>query len=127
MTAIAAIAVNDSVPAARTFAVVGTDGSTANYADKSTGIPIGYTTISHEVRLAKSGNGAHAVIVSVTMPTISSVSGVNTRARSSSFVGRFNFAQDSTLTERKDLFAISTNFLANATVKASAENIEPFY
>jgi len=127
MTAIAAITVNDSVPVARTLAVVGTTGSIAQYADKSSGIPIGYTQVTHEVRLAKSGTGAHSVILSTVMPTVSTVSGVNTRARVSSVQTRFNFAQDSTLIERKDLFAIHTNCLANATMKSSVENIEPFY
>lgn len=129
MPAIAALTVNDGLasPAAHTFAVVGTTGQKATWADKASGIPTGYIKITNEVREAKSANGAHSVIFGYEMPTLATVNGVSTRARVSSAQVRFNFAQDSTDQERKDLVAYVLNSLGVTSVKQAAYNIEPHY
>lgn len=129
MPAIAALSINDgqATPAAHTFAVVGTTGQKAVWADKTGGIPVGYVKLTQEVREAKSSTGAHSVIFGYELPTVSTVSGVNTRARVSSAQVRFNFAQDSTDQERKDLVAYVINSLSNASVRPSVYNIEGHY
>lgn len=129
MPAIAALTINDgqTTPAAHTFAVVGTTGSKATWADKTGGVPAGFLKLTNEVREAKSTNGAHSVIFGFELPVMAVVNGVNTRVRVSSASVRFNYAQDSTDQERKDAVAYVINALSNASVKAAAYNIEPHY
>jgi hypothetical protein len=129
MPAIANLTINDgqAAPAAHTFAVVGTTGTKATWADKSGGIPIGYTKLTNEVREAKSTNGAHSVIFGFELPVMGTVNGVSARVRVSSAQVRFNYAQDSTDQERKDAVAYVINALSLASVKAAAINIEPHY
>jgi len=129
MPAIAALTINDgaATPVAHTFAVGTTDGQKAVWNDRVSGIPTGYTRLDYEVREAKSSTGAHSVIISLLMPTLATIDGVQTRVRVSSAQVRFNFAQDSTDQERKDLLAYIANGLNNASVKAAIPLIEPFY
>lgn len=129
MPAIAALTINDgqASPAAHTFSVVSTDGARARFSDKVSGIPVGYTNLTYEVREAKSPTGAHSAISSFELPTTAVVDGVTKRVRVSSAQLRLNFAQDSTEAERQDLVAYVTNFLSHATVKASLIAIEPHY
>jgi hypothetical protein len=61
------------------------------------------------------------------MPTVVTVSGVDTVVRFSSAQVILNIAPDSSLQERKDLLAYVANQLANANVKTSVQNLEPFY
>jgi hypothetical protein len=60
-------------------------------------------------------------------PSVAAVDGSDTVVRYSSAQVVLNVHPDSTLQERKDLLAYVSNFLANATVKTSVENLEPFY
>lgn len=129
MPAIANLTINDGLatPAAHTFSVVGTTGQKATWADKVSGVPAGYSRITHEVREAKSASGAHSTITGMEMPTMATVDGQLKRVRVSSAQLRFNFAQDSTDQERKDLVAYAINFLSNASVRPGIYNIEPHY
>lgn len=129
MPAIAALSINDgqASPAAHTFAVNGTSGLLATWLEKAAGSPNGYFRLTHEVREAKSTTGAHRVIVSLNMPTVATVDGVITKVRNSSAQVVFNFAQDSTLAERKDLLAYIYNVLGNATMKPAIYDIEPTF
>lgn len=129
MPQIAALTIADGLatPANHTFAVVTTTGAKATWADKSAGIPAGYTKITHEVREATSKTGAHRVILGYEMPTMGTVNGLSQRVRVSSAQVVLNFAQDSTDQERKDLTAYVVNSMSNATVKPAIPAIEPFY
>lgn len=129
MPAIAALTINDgaTTPVAHTFAPVTTNGSTAKWADRSAATPAGFTTITEEIREARSSGAAHRVIVGFNFPILALVDGSQTKVRNNSGQVVLNFAQDSTDQERKDALAYVSNFLANATVKTSIQNIEPFY
>jgi len=125
----AALTINDgaATPLAHTFAVNGDKGAVASFVDKTSGIPIGFIEFGHEVRPAKSTTGANSVILTVNLPTLGTVNGVTQKVRNSSASVRFNFAQDSTDAERKDLVAYIVNGLSNATIRPSLYNIEPYY
>lgn len=129
MPAIAALSINDGLatPVAHTFSPVKTDGSMAQWADRSPSIPSGFRLISHEV-LPPSGNRTtHKVTFGFMNPTVATVNGVDQVVRYSSAQLVLNIHPDSLLQERKDLLAYVANFLANANVKTSVEQIEPFY
>lgn len=129
MPAIAALTINDgqATPAAHTFNPVTTDGSKAMWADRSPGIPAGYRTISHEVLGPSGARTVNRLTFGFMTPTLATVNGVDTQVRYSSAQVVLNIHPESTLQERKDLLAYITNFLSNANVKTSVENVEPFY
>jgi hypothetical protein len=105
------IVLDDHAGADKTFAVIGNDANVARFADKSGGIPLGYPTITHEVREAKTPTGANRVIITITLPTVATVDGQNVKTRVSSAQVAFNFAQGSTLNERKDLVAFLAYYI----------------
>jgi len=127
MTAIATLSLNDAVPVAHSYVPVSTNGSVARYADKVSGVPIGYSTISYEMREPKTATAAYRVLIGFNFPVLATIDGVLTKVRNSSAQVILNLAPDSTAQERKDALAIVTSHLSNATVKSSVENVEPFY
>lgn len=129
MTAIATLSINDgaTTPVAHSFVPVTTDGATAKWADKVSGVPIGYSTISWEIREPKTATAAYRALGNFNFPITATVNGVLTKVRNSSAQVFINLAQDSTDQERKDVLAYISNFLANATVKSSVQNVEPFF
>lgn len=129
MPAIAALTINDGLatPVAHTFSPVTTDGSMARWADRSPSIPSGYRLISHEVAGPSGNRTTHKMTFGFMCPVVATVNGVDTVVRYSSAQLVLNIHPDSLLQERKDLFAYVKNFLANAGVQTSVENIEPYY
>jgi len=128
--AIAAIAINDGAasPASHTFNPVTTDGSLAKWADRAAGVPAGYITISEEVLEPAGGRTTSKITWGFYLPTMGvDALGNPILLRYSSGQLTLNIHPQSTLAERKNLFAYVKNFLANATVQASVENVEPFY
>lgn len=129
MPAIATLAINDgqAAPVSHNFDPVTTDGSLAKWADRSPTIPAGFRTISHEVLGPQNGRTVHKITCGYYVPVVATVAGVDTVVRYSSAQVILNIAPDSLIQERKDLLAYVANFLANATVKTSIQNLEPFY
>lgn len=127
MPAIASLAINDSVPVAHTFAPVTTDGTTAKWADRSPTIPAGFRTITEEVSPPSGNRTTSKIQMGFYVPVVATVNSVDTVVRFSSAQLTLNIHPEATLLERKDLLAYIANFIANATVKTSVENIEPFY
>lgn len=129
MPAIAALTINDgaATPIAHTFSPVATNGSKAEWADRSPGIPAGYLTLSDEVRKPTGPGTAHRKIVGLNAPVTATVDGSLKVVRNSSAQVILNFAQDSTVQERKDLLAYVSGYLGNADVKLSIQNIESFW
>lgn len=129
MPAIAALVINDGqgTPVAHTFSPQTTDGSLAKWADRSPTIPAGYRGISHEVLPPNGNRTVNKMTFGFNFPTVATVNGVDTVVRYSSAQVTLNIHPESTLQERKDMNAYITNFMSNATVKTSVENIEPFY
>jgi hypothetical protein len=129
MPAIATLAINDgqAAPVSHNYDPVTTDGSQAKWADRSPTIPSGFRTISHEVLPPANGRTVHKITCGFYIPVVATVAGVDTVVRYSSGQVILNVAADSLLQERKDLLAYVANFLGNATVKTSIQNLEPFY
>jgi hypothetical protein len=129
MSALASLSINDgqATPVAHTFNPVSTDGSRAQWAERSAGVPSGYFTLSHEVRNPASATAAYRVLIGLNVPVMATVNGVLTVVRNSSAQVTLNCSAQSTVQERKDLLAYVANFLGNATVKTSVQDLEPFY
>jgi len=129
MPAIAALTINDgqASPAAHTFSPVSTDGSKAQWADRSPTIPAGFRLISREVSPPSGNRTVYRITDGYMMPTVATVNGTDQVVRYSSAQLTLNIHPDATLQERKDLLAYVKNFLADSTVVTSVQNIEPFY
>lgn len=129
MPAIAALTIKDgaTTPADHTFSPVSTNGSKAEWAERSAGSPAGFFTLSHEVRKPASAAAANRVVIGFNMPTMAAVDGVQTVVRNSSAKVELNLSSLSTEAERDNLLAYIANVLANADVKKTVKNIEPFY
>jgi hypothetical protein len=129
MPAIAALTINDGLgaPVAHTYSPQTTDGSKALWKDRSPTIPAGYRTISHEVLEPAGNRTVNKLVLGFANPTVATIDGSDTVVRYQSGQVILNFTPDSTLQERKDTLAYMVNTLNNALIKASVENVEPFY
>lgn len=129
MPAIATLAINDgqATPVSHNFDPVTTDGSLAKWADRSPTIPNGYRTIQLEVSPPAGTRITNKWQAGFNNPTVATIDGSDTVVRNSSGQVTLNIHPESTLQERKDLLAYMANFLANASVKTSEQNLEPFY
>ena len=129
MPAIAALSINDGqvAPVAHTFSPVSIDGSTAKWADRSPSIPAGFRHISLEVSPPSGSRTVHRITGGYMIPTVATVSGVDSVVRYSSAQVVLNVHPDATLQERKDLLAYVANSLGLASWKTSVENLEPHY
>ncbi len=129
MPAIAALSINDgqATPVAHTFNPVTTDGSKGQWADRSPSIPAGFRTISSEVLPPSGSRTVNKVTHGFMIPVVATVNSVDTVVRYNSAQVILNVHPESTLQERKDLNAYVANFMVNASVKTSVENLEPFY
>jgi len=129
MPAIATLTINDGLatPVAHTFSPKSTTGAKAIWADRSPSIPAGYRTISHELAEPNGTRTVNKITMGFLVPVVAAVDGSDTVVRYDSGQVVLNINPNSTLQERKDLLAYMANALGNASVKASVENLEPFY
>lgn len=129
MPAISSIVVNDgaTTPVAHTFSPVSTNGAHGYWADRSQATPAGYYKMDHNVENPNGNRQVYRVTIGLGVPTLASIDGVQTVVRTNSAQVVFNMHPESTLQERTDLHALVSNALANADVKTSVVQIEPFY
>jgi hypothetical protein len=67
------------------------------------------------------------MIGKLTLPTVGAVSGADAVIRTSSASFEINFAQASTVQDRKDAVKLLSNLFNHATVVTMAEKVEPLY
>lgn len=129
MPAIAALVINDgaATPVAHTFSPVTTSGSKAEWADRSSTTPAGNRKLNHEVLPPAGQRTTNKISIGVYNPTEALVDGVTIVVHGCSVGLTLNFPPESTVQERTDTLAYISNMLANATVKTSIINIEPFW
>lgn len=129
MPAITTIAIADgkATPITHTFSPQTTTGTKAEWNNRSAVIPKGYENLQATVVWASQPSSAHRAILKMVLPTVEVVNAVNTVTRISGCELTFNFSQNSTAAERKDLRVLARNLLADASVVAMLENIEPAF
>lgn len=129
MPAIAALTLADgqATPVNHTFNVGTTNGSKAEWQERSSSLPAGYFVITDEVRKPASPGAAYRRIIGFNIPVTATVDGSLKVVRFNSGQVILNFSESSTEQERKDQLAYMTNFLLNASVKAAVPALEPFY
>jgi len=139
MTAIATLTLADgqATPANHTFAPVNIDvAGVARWADRSSGIALGFPVISFSLRAPNKTSRNYKLTAKVVTPVLevtspSTSTGIQpapTKAYDITFNVEATLPERSTLQQRKDAYAYLKNFLANATVmQAAVENFESVY
>jgi hypothetical protein len=129
MPALTALVIDDgqTTPAAHTFSPVTSNGSKAEFADRSSTTAAGYRTISNEVRKPVSATAAYRNVTAFYLPVEAVVDGQTKVVGFNSVKIEFNFRQESTDQERKDAVAYASNTLANAGFKGAIIANEPHY
>lgn len=137
MPAIGDIVLADAAttPVNHTFAPETIDGTIAKYADRSTGIPVGYNTLWMDVRPLKGQNGIWKLDVTLIAPVLeqtspSTATGIQpapTVAYYSTFKGSYMYHSRSALQNRKDHRTFVKNLHAHATFTSIIDNMEGVY
>lgn len=139
MPAIGNVVINDgaTTPLAHTFGPAGIEGIVASYADRSSGIPVGYFTMDVSLRkpspksiekMYKATFRIKTPILEVTSPsTATGIQPAPTVGYNPMCDVSFWLPERSSLQNRKDLRALVKNLLADAVVTALVENLESVY
>jgi hypothetical protein len=138
MSNIADIVINDgaATPVAHTFAPDGQPtGYGANYADRATGIQVGFPTIKLNISPAQGKQSLNKVRVRLAVPRLETIAGVDgggftpaaRLAYLGSFDGTFIFNERATKQERKDVRVLLANLLANVQVVGLVDDLQPLY
>lgn len=137
MSAIANIVINDgeSTPVAHTFAPNGNTGTEANYADRASGISIGFPVLKTNLAAAGRNQPLNKIRVRLSVPKLETVSGSTDAglvpaprlAYAGSFDGTFIFHERSTVQDRKNVRALLANLFANSTIVDLVDNLAPAY
>lgn len=138
MAAISSVTLNDgqATPVAHTFAPLAITGSLAEWADRSSGIAIGYPIMSVNLRRPlKNGARVYRCTVKVVVPTLevtspSTSTGIQpapTKAFDIVFNGDFLLPERSTKAQRADIIAYVKNLMANAMIKSLVEDLETVF
>ncbi|DAD52077.1 TPA_asm: coat protein [ssRNA phage Gerhypos.2_19] len=134
MPAFGNIVINDgaSTPVSHTFSPVKIDGDVATWADRSSGVPTKYWTLSASNRDPSGGNGqVNREQFSIAIPVVADGTDPSVKAGTILRVWRFDgtvlIPASSTLQERKDGYAILKNYLASAAVQSMLQDLEHVY
>lgn len=139
MTAIAALTIADgqATPANHTFDPVNIKNDVAQWADRSSGIALGFPIISQSLRVPTNAKGArnYRMTAKVVLPVLeqtsaSTATGIQpapTKAYDLIVNIEMVLPERSTLAQRKDLAAYAKNVLASAPVQLAIQNFEQTY
>lgn len=135
MPANAQITVKDgaATPVDHTFAPTRIDANNiATFQERTSGIPVGYPTITWQLRAPNAGGQTYKLSGKLTVPKV-----INTTDSSGKAVTSVDYtnlatvemvvSQRSSFQERKDLRVMLSNMLVNAAISASADNLESFW
>lgn len=140
MTAFANLTINDgqATPVAHTFTARRIDGGIAKWQDISSGIAVGFPTITCSLKepvKGPNGNRAYRGILKVTLPILETVNastynGITpapTKAYDVEMITTFSFPERSTTQDRKNIRAYLANALAQADLKSLIEDLNFVY
>lgn len=138
MTAIAALILMDgqATPVSHTFNPVNIDAAgIARWADRSSGIALGYPTVTFSLKSPTKSSRNYKVIAKVVTPVLEQTSaststGIQpapTKAYDLIFNCEFVLPERSTSAQRNDMLAYAKNFLANGVLTAAVQNFESVY
>lgn len=125
------LADGQTTPVNKTFSANGVKNGVAFYADKSSGIAIGFPTITISVKEFASKNEVEKRIALPTLEVISGSDGGYTPAPKVAYttwsVEKFTLPTRCTTQNRKDVRAFSKNLNADTAMVNAVENLEPVW
>lgn len=129
MPAIGNISINDgkATPVAHVFSPTDSSGGKAELHNRAPALIAAWESLKVAVLRALGKTASHQVSIDLELPTYATVEGVDTVVRTQKFRGTFYLSQQGSAAERKDLRVLVMNALANASIVAAIENVEPIY
>lgn len=137
MPTFAAVTINDgaSTPVAHIFSPLTLIGSEAKFVDRSTGITLGYPSVTVNTVTPTKTSRLQKVRLKVVMPvmevvnasTYNGITPAPTKAYDMTFDAMFFLPERSTTQQRKDILAFAKNLLADALATSLIETQETIY
>lgn len=130
MPAFTPVVINDgkTTPLSHTFDLTSNGAGRAVLHNRAALTLVSQENLVVEVKQPAGKNGAYRATVSLGVPVaLTDVNGRVSVDHLSSAKVEFNFAQSSSLAERKDVVALFANALNNAMVKECILEVEPIY
>lgn len=130
MAIVAPIVVNNgaATPVATTFSPEAPDINNAySFVDRSGGISSGFKRMTVSTKPARGAAKVNRATLSIDVPTMQMVNGVNTLAYISRAKLELLLPVDSTDAERKDLYAFLVNSLSNTLLRGALRDLDPVY
>jgi len=131
------IVLNDAAatPVAHTFAPGSLNGPLATYADRVSGISVGFPIVTSSLIIPNKASKAYKARFKIVWPiletisnsTFSGIAPAPTKAYDLTFDGTFLLPERSTLQNRKDIRKLAKELLDHATVIAMVEGLESVY
>lgn len=129
MAQAAAIVINDgqATPVATTFSPESVAPSLSTFADRSTGIALGYRRLRISNTFASGKSVVNRAKFSVELPVTQTVSGVVSVAYTLRANLDIALPDGATDAQRKDLFAFLKNGIANSLIQGALRDLDPVY
>lgn len=127
MPALASIALLDGAGATHTFTPTTTNGYSAIWENRASGIPEAFERLVLSVERPDRKGRAQKYRFQLTRPITASVNGQTVVVRQNMTEGVFNFSNSGTDAERLDDEVLVKNLFANTTVRDAIQKIEPWY
>jgi len=134
MSAFADVVINDgqTTPVAHTFKARNIVNAVAKWQDIVGGIPVGYPTITAELREPKGTTRNYRLSLKVTVPVLETISGSTLagitaapqKAYDVTFFGDIVAPERSTTASRKDALAYFKNLLSNASFVSMIQDLD---
>lgn len=114
-------------PVAKSFAPMAIAPAISVFTERSAAASSGYVKLAVGLSPANGGRKTNRIDLSLDLPVVEVVSGVNQVTRTLRFKGYFVIPDDATAAERADLAAFVANALDNTQVRAVIKDLDPMY
>lgn len=116
-----------ATPVAKSFAPEQVAPSLSTFTERTATSSAGFVRLGVGLSPAKSGRPTNRVDVTLDMPVLQTINGVNTVAYVGRFKGYFVIPDTMTAAERADLAAYVANALDVTAVRAVIKDLDPLY
>lgn len=129
MAQAAAITLNDgqATPVAVTFNPESVTPALSSFADRSSGIAIGFRKVKVSNTFASGKSTVNRAKMTVEVPVLQTVDGVQVVAYTMRANLEFLLPDGSTDANRKDVYAFVLNALSNSLVRGALRDLDPLY
>lgn len=121
------IADGQATPVNQTFAVESATPALTSFAERSSGISVGYRRIKVSNSFASGKNVVNKSKLTIEVPITQTVSGIVSVAYTLRANVELILPDPSTDAQRKDLYAFLKNGLANALIQGAMRDYDPLY